>query len=166
MNPALLIAFAAALPTAAMAAAPQPAKPVPIGLYTGRWYEIARTPNLKEHGCRAGTSDFSGMAAGVFAVTETCRRGAGRPSVTRTKAALIQGSGNAKFRMSLLGGLIHPEFWILDIAPGGGWAIMGTPGGHYVWVLSRQPSLAAREKAVVIARVAALGYPTGRLEYD
>ena len=51
--------------------------------------------------------------------------------------------------MSVLGGLVHPEFWILDTAPAGDWAIMGTSGGHYVWVLSRAPAMAPSEKAAV-----------------
>jgi apolipoprotein D and lipocalin family protein len=82
------------------------------------------------------------------------------------KAAIVPGSNNAKFRMSVLGGLAHPEFWILDTAPGGEWAIMGTSGGHYVWVLSRAPRMAPGQRSAVMAKVAALGYPTAKLEYD
>ena len=166
MRTSVLIASIAALPLAAMARAPQPAKPVPIGLYSGRWYEIARTPNPRERGCKGVASDFSGMAGGAFAVIETCQRASGRPKVSRTKATLVPASGNAKFRMSLLGGLIHPEFWIVATASGGDWAIMGTPGGHYVWILSRKAALPVGERAEVMAKAAALGYPTGRLEYD
>jgi apolipoprotein D and lipocalin family protein len=166
MKTTLVGVLIAALPVAAFAVPPQPAKPVPAALYSGRWYEIARTPNLREQGCKVATSEFSGMAKGVFVVTETCRHDSGPPRVTTVKAAVVPGSNNAKFRMSLLGGLVHPEFWILDAAPRGDWAIMGTSGGHYVWVLSRTPTMPPGEKAALVAKVAALGYPTAQLEYD
>jgi apolipoprotein D and lipocalin family protein len=161
-----LILLLACVAGAASAASPRPAASVPLRLYSGRWYEIARTPNLRERGCKLPTSDFSGMANGVFEVIETCPRASGPPRVSKVRAALIPGSNNAKFRMSLLGGLIHPQFWILDTAPGGDWAIMGTSGGHYVWVLSRRPTLPSGEKAAIVAKVAALGYPTAKLVYD
>lgn len=162
----LAIALMVACPLAAIAAPPQPAKPVPIGLYSGRWYEIARTPNARERGCKAVTSEFSGMSKGAFVVTDTCHRGSGAPRVTTVKAAMLKNTNNEKFRMSVLGGLAHPEFWILDTASSGDWAIMGTSGGHYVWILSRRAAMAAGDKAAVLARVKALGYPTGKLEYD
>ena len=161
-----LVATLVALPIMAAAAPLPPAKPVPAALYSGRWYEIARTPNLRERGCKVATSEFSGMANGAFVVTETCRHVTGPARVTAVNAAMVPGSNNARFRMSVLGGLVHPEFWILDTAPAGDWAIMGTSGGHYVWVLSRAPSMPAGEKAAVMAKVAALGYPTAKLEYD
>ena len=166
MKTALLAALLAALPVAGFAARPQPARSVPTALYSGRWYEIARTPNLRERGCKFATSEFSGVTGGDFTVTETCRPASGTPRVSTVKAALVPGSSNARFRMSVLGGLVHPEFWILDTSPGGDWAIMGTSGGHYVWVLSRKPAMPPSEKAAVVARVAAFGYPTARLEYD
>ena len=77
------------------------------------------------------------MVNGAFVVTETCGHASGPPRVSTIKAAIVPGSANAKFRMSILGGLAHPEFWIVDTAPSGDWAIMATPGGHYVWLLSR-----------------------------
>ena len=164
--PLLFAALIAALPLSAMASAPQPAKPVSLGLYSGRWYEIARTPNPRERGCKGATSVFSGMARGAFLVTDTCRRGSGPPKATTIKAAILPGSQNAKFRMSVLGGLVHPEFWILDTAVNGDWAIMGTSGGHYVWLLSRQAPMSPADRTAALARVAALGYPMARLEFD
>lgn len=166
MKSLFLIILVAALPALAFAERPQPARSVPAALYSGRWYEIARTPNLRERGCKVATSEFSGVTSGDFTVTETCRHVSGEPRVSTVRAALVPGSNNARFRMSVLGGLVHPEFWILDTSPAGDWAIMGTSGGHYVWVLSRAPRMAAGEKAAVMAKVAALGYPTAKLEYD
>jgi apolipoprotein D and lipocalin family protein len=114
MKSLFLITLVAALPALAFAARPEPARSVPVALYSGRWYEIARTPNLRERGCKVATSEFSGVTSGDFTVTETCRHVSGEHRVSTVRAALVPGSNNARFRMSMLGGLVHPEFWILD----------------------------------------------------
>jgi apolipoprotein D and lipocalin family protein len=40
---------------------------------------------------------------------------------------------------------------------------MATPGGNYVWLISRTPDLPAATKAVALERVKDLGY--AKLEY-
>jgi apolipoprotein D and lipocalin family protein len=65
--------------------------------------------------------------------------------------------------MSFLGGLKKQEYWVLDRADDQSWAIMATPGGNFVWLLSRKPAMDAAAKAAALARVKALGY--AKLEY-
>lgn len=149
----------------ALAGAPQPARPVAQGLYSGRWYEIARTPNARQKNCQGDTSDFSPLGDGAFSVVETCHKGspAGPARVFRTKARIVPGSGNAKFSMSFLGGLIHQKYWILDHADDNAWALMATPGGHYIWLLARRPIMQAGARAAALRRIATLGYNPARL---
>ena len=164
---ACLILIAAAAAGAAVAGAPQPAKPVASELYSGRWYEIARTPNWRQKTCQGDTSDFSPLAAGAFSVVETCHKGtlSSHSRILRSKARILPGSGGAKFTMSFLGGLIHQQYWILDHADDNAWALMATPGGHYIWLLARRPVMDAGPKAAALARMAALGYDPARLVF-
>jgi apolipoprotein D and lipocalin family protein len=46
----------------------------------------------------------------------------------------------------------------LDHAADSSWALLGTSGGNYVWVLSRTPTLPPAARAAAIARANALGY--------
>ena len=163
MKVRLLAVAALAAPIVAQAGAPQPTKPVPLSLYSGRWYEVARTSNAQERGCRTASSEFSGMASGAFKVVETCQKANGS-KITRAGAKLIPGSNNAKFKMSFMGGIVRQEYWILDTAPGGAWAIMATPGGNYVWLLSRSATLGSTEKATAMNRAKALGYSAAKLQ--
>jgi len=158
-----LFALAGLFATAALAGAPAPTRPVAASLYSGRWYEIARTPNAGEHDCAAPTNDFSAFLAGAFTLIQTCHTAKGGVHVVRSKAQLMAGSQNTRFKVSFLGGLVHQEYWILDTAPDGDWAIMATPGGHYVWLLARQPTLPPAERAAAFARISALGYATDKL---
>jgi apolipoprotein D and lipocalin family protein len=65
--------------------------------------------------------------------------------------------------MSFLGGLKKQEYWVLDCADDRSWAIMATPGGNYVWLLSRKAVMDPAAKTQALERVRALGY--AKLEY-
>jgi apolipoprotein D and lipocalin family protein len=148
----------------AVAAAQPPAKAVAPDFYSGRWYEIARTPNFGQRDCEAPTTDFTAQGTS-FKVRQVCHRGSplGLEKVFTTTGKIIPGSQNTRFTMSFLGGLKKQEYWVLDRAADGSWAIMGTPGGNYVWLISRVADMPTSTKAVALERVKTLGY--AKLEF-
>lgn len=151
----------------ALAAAPPPAKPVPASFFSGAWHEIARTPNMNQKDCEAPVSKFVSGAGGAYTVSQTCRKGSptGPAKTVSTKGAIVPGTNNAKFSMSFLGGIKKQEYWILDRADDNGWAIMATPGGNYVWLLSRNAQMPAATRNAALARIKALGYDTAKLVF-
>ncbi len=167
---AIAAAAMLAVATAAAAAAPPPTRAVSAGFYSGRWYEVARVPNAGQRDCQAPRSEFTPIggkgevafvgSTGEFAVRQICRKGsaAGPAKIFSTKGRILPGSRNARFEMAFLGGLKTQEYWVLDTAPDGGWAIMATPGGNYVWLLSRRPAMSEAAKAAAVGRIRALGY--------
>jgi apolipoprotein D and lipocalin family protein len=158
---------AQALPAAA-AAQLQPASPVPENLYSGRWYEIARTPNHMQEGCQASTTDFARWSAGAFQAVQTCHQGArtGPVKSVTVSGRVLPASNNAKMQLAMLGGLITQQYWILDHASDGGWLIMTTPNDHYVWLMSRQPALTAADRTTALARMQQLGLDLTRLAFQ
>ncbi|MBN9319308.1 MAG: hypothetical protein BGN86_00925 [Caulobacterales bacterium 68-7] len=172
MPRALALALAASLALslsaggAALAAAPEPTKAAPAAFYSGRWYEIARLPNNNQRDCQGATSQFTGGAPGAFDVVQTCHRGSptGPTKVFKTKGKVDNPERN-KFTMTFFG-LVKQQYFVLDTSEAdGGWAIMATPGGNFVWLLARRPQLSETGKAQAVARLKALGYPVERLEY-
>lgn len=157
---AIAAALAAATAAPAFAAAPPPAKPVAASFYSGRWYEIARIPNAGQRDCQAPHTQFVGAGGASFAVTQVCRKGSasGAAKTFNTKGRILPSSNNAKFEMSFLGGIKKQEYWVLDTAADGAWALMATPGGNYVWLLSRKAVMSEAAKAKAVARIRALGY--------
>ncbi len=155
----LAVLAASALTTGALAAAHPPAKAVSAEFYSGRWYEIARTPNFGQRDCQAPSTDFTAEGAS-FKVRQVCHRGgaAGPEKVFATTGRIIDGSQNTRFTMSFLGGLRKQEYWVLDCANDRSWAIMATPGGNYVWLIARTPDMPVATKAVALERVKELGY--------
>ena len=155
----------ATAPALALAAAQPPSKPVSAAFYTGKWYEIARTPNSGQRDCQAATTQFTDKGADGFTVVQICRKGSasGAAKTFNTTGTIVAGTQNAKFKMSFLGGLKKQEYWVLDCADDHSWAIMATPGGNFVWLLSRKAVMSPDAKAQALARVKALGY--AKLEY-
>ena len=83
----------------------------------------------------------------------------------KATVTILPDTGNAKIRLGFLGGLFHQEYWILDHAPDdNAWALMATPGGRFLWLLSRRPTLTAQEHAAAVARITALGYDASHLK--
>lgn len=164
----LIIATAAILLLAgqSLAAAPQPASRIDPERMTGRWFEIARLPNRMQRDCYAPTADWTRTGAG-FDVVQTCRKGGatGRPVLYRAKAAISDLATYAKVRMSFFGGLVRQEYWILDRAPDQSWIIMGTPGGHALWLMARDARLSDPAKTRALQRIRELGYDAGALEF-
>lgn len=151
----------AAVAGSALAAAQPPAKGVSAAFYTGKWYEIARTPNAGQRDCQAATTQFTTTSDSGFKVVQICRKGSasGAAKTFNTTGRIVTGTPkNAKFSMSFLGGLKKQEYWVLDRADDQSWAIMATPGGNYVWLLSRQPDMPSDVRAAALSRVKALGY--------
>jgi len=132
----------------------------------GRWYEVARLPNSLQRGCQAGTSDWTRSPDG-FAVVQACHKGTpeGPISQWKAKARVADPATNAVFKMSFFGGLVSKEYRVLDHHPAEGWLILSTDDGHYMWLMSQKPTLPAAVRAQALAKVKALGFDVGRLEF-
>ena len=164
----LLIAFAATLGACSGAAGQstvaEPAKPVELNLYLGRWYELARYDMIFERGCEGVTAEYSLKPDGKVRVLNTCRKGAPDGPVTTAdgRAKVVPGSSGAKLKVAFFGPF-YADYWVLDRADDYSWAIVGEPSRKYLWILSRDATPGAEATAALVARTRALGYDPARL---
>lgn len=165
LSAAAALAAGSASPSAA-AQAPEPKKPFDVARMPGRWYEIARTPNSINKGCQASSTDWSPAGDRRFKVVAACRKGSPTgPLKTMDATVRLTDPANNKVRMSVLGGLISRDYWIIDHADDYGWLIMGTPGGDYVAVMAARAHMAAAPRAEAFARLKSLGYDAATLVF-
>jgi apolipoprotein D and lipocalin family protein len=143
-------------------AVPQPAKPVEIASYLGRWYEIARYEQGFQKDCDGVTADYSLRDDGSIKVVNTCRKPSGKVTDAVGKAKVVDPATGSKLKVSFFGPF-YGDYWVLDRAVDYSWAIVGEPSGRYLWLLSRQAGLSPAAKDALIARTRALGYDTGML---
>ena len=143
-------------------AVPQPAKPVEISRYLGRWYEVARYEQGFQKDCEGVSADYAWRDDGKISVLNRCRKPDGKVSVANGKAKIVDPVTNAKLKVSFFGPF-YGDYWVLDRAEDYSWAIVGEPSGRYLWLLSREQTPAPDKVAALIARAGALGYDTGML---
>ena len=143
-------------------AVPQPAKPVELSRYLGRWYEVARYEQGFQKDCDAVTADYALRADGMISVINTCRKPGGAIKQSRGKVKVVDTATGAKLKVSFFGPF-YGDYWVLDRADDYSWAIVGEGSGRYLWLLSRDPSPGEARLGAMIARAGALGYDTTML---
>ena len=138
---------------------PEPAKPVELKRYLGRWYELARYENSFETGCEAVTADYSLRPDSLIKVVNTCHQDSvtGPVKSSEGKAKVVPGSENAKLKVSFFGPF-YGDYWVIDHADDYAWSIVGEPSGKYLWLLHRQSSISASERQSLYAKIKKLGY--------
>ena len=158
-----LAAVALLLTTPAWAGAPEPRQAFELKRLAGQWHEIARTPNFRQKNCKAGRTEWDVGAGGQIRVNTVCIEKNGGAKTVKAKAEMVDRQKNAKVKMTFLSGLISQEYWLLDRAPDYRWLIMGTPGGNYIWIFSRDAKPGSGVRAEAIARARRLGYNVSNL---
>jgi apolipoprotein D and lipocalin family protein len=143
---------------------PQPAKSVDLQRYLGTWYELARYEAGFQKDCEAVTANYSLTSPTEIKVVNSCRKGGldGKAQVATGKAKIVEGSNNAKLRVSFFGPF-YGDYWVLDRADDYSWAIIGEPSGRYLWLLHREGSPGAPTLNAMTDRAKALGYNTDQL---
>lgn len=148
------------------AKAPEPAKRIDAArFYTGTWLEVARRPMIITEGCIAGTSAYSLSGKDKVAVKDACRVGSrsGRERSVTGDGTIMDPGTNAKMRVSY-GIWGSRDYWVLDRAPDYSWFISASPDMNDLYIYTRRvPGKAQLDR--LVARAAALGYDTGRLEF-
>lgn len=139
---------------------PEPARPVDLARYVGRWYELARHENRFEKGLDAVTADYALRADGRIDVTNSGVQQwpGGERSFVRGRAIVADEASNAKLKVSFFGPFYTGDYWVLDHGEDYDWSIVGEPSGRYLWVLARDPRPAPGFAEAVMRRVEALGY--------
>jgi len=139
---------------------PEPAKPVDLERYLGKWYELARHDNRFEKGLDGVTAEYSLRDDGRIGIRNGGRQGwpDGEESYADGKAVIVDEETSAKLKVSFFGPFYVGDYWVLDHGDDYDWSIVGEPDGRYLWVLARDPRPAPALTEAIFQRVEALGY--------
>jgi len=120
---------------------------VDLSRYSGRWYEIARLPNIFEKADMTNiTADYDLLPSGLVSVCNSCRKGNGRESEISGVARPLDGT-NTKLEVAFAPALLRflpfvwGNYWILDLDSEYQWSLVGEPTRKYMWILGRQPDM-------------------------
>ena len=137
---------------------PLPTVPsVDLKSYMGDWYEIARLPNDFQKQCVADTQAHYEIDGETVKVVNRCRTDSGEIDKAQGVAHAVEGSGNAKLRVSFFRPF-YGDYWILAFGPDQQWVLVGEPSRENSWVLSRTPKMPEAQLAAALDKAAALGF--------
>ena len=157
---------------AASAPGPRTVAQVDLGRYAGRWYEVARYPNRFQKHCAGDVVvQYTVRPSGGLDVDNRCRdeRGGEDRSLAVAKVASSDGLNSrlkVNFAPRALAWIpfVWANYWILELADDYRYAVVGTPDRHYLWILSREPSLPSADFEKLEQAIRGQGFDPGRLE--
>jgi apolipoprotein D and lipocalin family protein len=165
------LVFALALGVACHASANQPLATVgevELTRYAGRWYEIAKYPNVFQRQCVADTTATYGLREdGTVRVVNRCRT---QDGVDEAEGIARRVDGRAdRLKVSFLPALLRwlpfgwGDYWIIELASDYRYAVIGEPSREYLWILARTPTLSPQDRLAIEARLRTHGYDPARL---
>lgn len=141
-----------------------------LARYLGVWYEIARLPMRHEKPDYTDiTATYTLQDDGNVRVRNRALDGDGELHESIGEAVPVEGSGNAKLRVSFLPeGLrwipfAKGDYWVLRIDADYRTALVGGPDRDYLWLLHRDPQLDPGVRADFLATARAQGYDLAEL---
>lgn len=181
----LLLATTATPVLAQVAAAPATTPPLQalpsleVAPYMGTWYQVLWYPNRFQKQCVSDTTaTYRALPDGTVEVTNRCRTadgqadsvtGLARPpaGVSRIEAGKLQ---PARLEVSFLPpwlrwtGIGWGDYWVIDLAADGRYAIVSEATRQYLWVLSRQPALTPADEGEIRSKLRAFGFELAGLQ--
>lgn len=134
--------------------------------YMGKWYEIARLPQIFQPACTATTADYSLNDDGSVAVHNFCRilhPRFGFP-ISIDGRAVPEDQSNSKLSLTFFDGRTQGKYWVLELADDYSWSLVGDPDRSSLYLLSRAPTLSEEIKTRVLElAVQKHGYDIDRL---
>lgn len=172
---------AAALCAGSASAQPIALKSLPsleVAPYLGTWHQVLWIPNRFQRQCASDTSaTYRDLGDGSLEVVNRCRTTEGSiESITGIArpaggARIEQGSlAPAQLEVSFLPpwlrrlGVGWGDYWVVELANDGRYAIVSEPSREYLWVLARQPALTPQDESVIRARLQALAFDLSRVQ--
>ena len=111
-------------------------------MYQGKWYEIARLPNSFEEGLICVTMTYEYKDEGIMTVTGSGMNKTNPDDIKSftAKAWIPDENEPQKIKMQFVWPLTF-DFMLIHIDEEKGYAVIGSPHKHQLWILSRQPMI-------------------------
>ena len=142
--------------------------------YMGTWYQVAWFPNRFQKQCISDTSaSYRQREDGNVIVLNRCKTADGSfdaaEGLARPAGSRLQGNtlAPAQLEVSFLPAWLRwlpiwGNYWVLELADDGRYAVIGEPSREYLWVLSRSPQLSAADETGIRSRLIQRGYELSR----
>jgi apolipoprotein D and lipocalin family protein len=133
--------------------------------YSGTWYEIARLPNRFQSDCAGDVTATYTLDGDELIVVNRCRKENGEFTEAEGRARKANDNGpNSKLKVRFAPAFLSflpfvwGNYWIIDLSPDYGYAVIGEPDRKYLWILARTKTLPETTTKEILERVKQQGY--------
>lgn len=130
---------------------------VDVSRYLGTWYQQSLIPNKFQAMCASDTRATYLRDGDGLVVVNQCRKADGRIEKVQGVAKIVEGSNNAKLRVSFFRPF-YGDYWVLALDPDYNWVLIGEPQREFGWILSRDNKLDEATLNQILDRAVSLGY--------
>lgn len=132
-----------------------------IRRFMGRWYEIARYEHRFEKGMTHVSATYTLSGNGKIEVlNEGLKEGKHKQIKGRAKQPNPQDPGKLKVSFFLW---FYSDYYVLHIDPEYRYLLVGSSSDKYLWIMSREKSLAKETLDQLIDKLRVRGYDTDKL---
>ena len=136
-----------------------PVAALDLNRYLGEWYEIARFDHSFERGVERAKAKYSLKDDGTIEVVNSGIKD-GKPKTAIGKGKTTDTPG--LLRVSFFGPF-YADYRVMMIDEDYTYALVGSGGADYLWILSRTPGLSETAKSELLAEAQRRGYDTDKL---
>jgi lipocalin len=136
-----------------------PVSSLDLDRYLGTWYEIARFDHSFERGVEEAKAVYTLNKDGTVKVVNSGIKN-GKPKTAVGKGKRTDEPG--LLRVSFFGPF-YADYRVLMIDADYSYALVGSGGADYLWILSRTTSLPDGVKSAILAEATRRGYDTSKL---
>ena len=136
-----------------------PVAALDLNRYLGEWYEIARFDHSFERGVEQAKANYTQNADGTIKVVNSGIKD-GKPKAAVGKGKTTDTPG--LLRVSFFGPF-YADYRVMMIDEDYTYALVGSGGADYLWILSRTPGLSETAKSELLAEARRRGYDMGKL---
>ena len=144
-----------------------------LGKYAGKWYQVAFLPNwFQKKDATNVTATYTALPNGSIRVENESFSPCGKrsyiqgvaskdPECSRGEARLM-----VQFTPNVTQPLVGPPapYWVIQLADDYRYAVVSEPSRQYLWILSRQPSIASDDLVHITERLVEQGFDKSTLD--
>ncbi len=139
-----------------------PVQKVDLKKYSGVWYSLYSIPTMFDKGVRETTTTYTVNPSGYLDVLTIAKKN--ENAVVRYNSRLYQGEklNDGELKAQFIWP-IKVDYWIIELASDYSYVVVGHPDHRFLFIMSREKKMSAKQYQEILARCKAKGYDVSKL---
>lgn len=144
---------------------PKVVSEVDLARYSGKWHEIAHSPNFFQRKCLRSTAEYAVTSPTSVSVKNVCFKQDGEISDIEGIAKIVDTAQPAKLKVRF-NFFARGDYWIIDLDPNYQWAVVSGPSKKSLFILARQAPMDPDLLVSIMVSLKEKGFRTEELVFD